>query len=639
MRGPVHGVIPAIVFFVLGCGVMLVRAEDGPGPIPDSGTKAVSENVIIVTAPPIIAKNDVRNGALVTVVEQQQIVNLDAQDASNSLRMTPGVTISRFNPVGSFGGGQGGSIYIHGHGTGRPGAEITTLFDGIPRFAGVWTHPLLDTLPVEIIDHMDVYKGAQPVLFGSMGFAAVDMIPKQITQPGFSTNLNAAWGSYETAILGLNHGGKVDDFDYFLSGSHRESEGHRENADGRVNAAYGRAGWQIDPNWYTSLQVLHTDASVGDPQAVGSAPIPIKETFNTKDELYILTVANKYDAFSGFVKFYLDNGRIDWVQYDTAPFDSVSHYENYGVHLQEAFRPWRGGEFTAGFDRDNFGGRAYENHQSGIINDVSEVFYINAPHLLASQTVPLAGADVTLSAGARFYDTRFFDDGFGWKAGLKADWKETRVWAAYARTRNYPGVYAVDMFSVWPNPQGWRSLRPELLDHFEIGASQDITSWLHTDLTVFYDNVDDAIRFQVPPPRLENAGAYISRGAEATVRAEPAKGLDLFMGLTYNDTTPDGVPAAPKLAFSAGAGYKIDRWKFNVDTQFVDDHFVQNPRFAPVPTEVDSYYLINARIGYRLEDHAELYLAVENLTNKSYEFLPGYPMPGINFRIGTNVSF
>lgn len=97
---------------------------------------------VVVVASPIIEGNRVSNtGNQVTTVSRKQIDDLNAQDLPSALRHTPGVVISRHNYVGSFGGGDGGAVYIRGMGSSRPGAEIQMLVDGVPKYAGIWTHP------------------------------------------------------------------------------------------------------------------------------------------------------------------------------------------------------------------------------------------------------------------------------------------------------------------------------------------------------------------------------------------------------------------------------------------------------------------------------------------------------------------
>ena len=106
------------------------------------GREPVRMDEVVVTASPITEGNRVnRLGSQVTSVTEDQIGDLNAQDFQSAVRMVPGVIISRQNPVGSFGGGDGGAIYIRGMGSARPGGEIQMAVDGIPKVVGVWSPP------------------------------------------------------------------------------------------------------------------------------------------------------------------------------------------------------------------------------------------------------------------------------------------------------------------------------------------------------------------------------------------------------------------------------------------------------------------------------------------------------------------
>ena len=147
-----------------------------------------------VVATPIIEGNWVSDYAnRITTVSDRQIEDLNALDFPSALRRVPGVTISRYNLVGSYGGAQGGAIFIRGMGSERPGAEISMLIDGRPSFVGIWTHPLMDMLSVNNLDHIDIYKGAQPVLFGNMAYGAVNLRTKRMTEEGFITRIRSAY--------------------------------------------------------------------------------------------------------------------------------------------------------------------------------------------------------------------------------------------------------------------------------------------------------------------------------------------------------------------------------------------------------------------------------------------------------------
>ena len=143
----------SVVGVFLGLGAAAVRAEDPRAQKADGKKEAkpaFEEHVTVVGRPIVEATEIDTYAGPVTTVTEDQVRDLNAQDVDSALRRVPGVVISRYNPVGNYGGGDGGALFIRGMGSGRPGAEISTMVDGIPKFVGVWTHPLLDTLSISI---------------------------------------------------------------------------------------------------------------------------------------------------------------------------------------------------------------------------------------------------------------------------------------------------------------------------------------------------------------------------------------------------------------------------------------------------------------------------------------------------------
>ena len=106
-------------------------------------------STVTVTASPIIEENRIDAfSSTAAVVSADQMRDQNAVDLPSALRNTPGVEISRYDQVGSYNGNQGGAVYIRGMGASRPGSEIKTYVDGVPVYMGVWSHPLLDLLPM-----------------------------------------------------------------------------------------------------------------------------------------------------------------------------------------------------------------------------------------------------------------------------------------------------------------------------------------------------------------------------------------------------------------------------------------------------------------------------------------------------------
>ena len=60
-------------------------------------------------------------------------------------------------------------------------------------------------------------------------------------------------------------------------------------------------------------------------------------------------------------------------------------------------------------------------------------------------------------------------------------------------------------------------------------------------------------------------------------------------------------------------------------------------------TELKEGVLINARLSVPLESFSpvagELFVALENLADRNYEYYPGYPMDGIMWYVGTRIQF
>lgn len=615
---------------------------------------------VVVLGKPIIEENRVTPlGNEVTTVTQEQIEQLNAQDLPSALRRTPGVVISRHNPVGSFGGGDGGAVFIRGMGSARPGAEILTTMDGIPRFVSVWTHPLMDVLSVDVARRVDVYKGAQPVLFGNMAFGVVDITTKRRASEGYETGMQLACGSYNTVVESIEHGGKSGPLDYYVIQSFRSSEGHRDNADGQLQNYLVRVGYDLTENWNLSALYNRTDNTAGDP---GSVFTGIRQgNFDTTSDFGVLTLANRFEGGDGWLKLYWDHGAIDWVnQYNTTTFrndvSTLTRWDNYGVRLRETFRPWDGGELLGGLDLDAISGKATflsPGTATPSLRFDRETYNLLAPYASVSHQFDL-GEDLWLkpSAGVRGFFHSHYENEAGPQAGLTLNVKDSQLHFGYSRGINYPGVFVETLSTVFmPGNNLQDQLRAETLDHFEVGLSQRFGEKLRCDVTAFMDNGRDRIVTVPPPPfppTWQNVGTFDTRGIEATVTFTPVADLALFAGGTFLEADPGNLPYTPRWTASTGLSWRfLKHFLLNVDGAFVDDQTVlsrDRNSAAFNTTRVSDYYVVSARIAYEFNlpwhnDRGQVFLAGENLTDVDYQQKAGYPMPGINGMAGIRLNF
>lgn len=591
-----------------------------------------------------------------TIVGRDQIEQIGAGDLTAALQRVPGVTVSRYNVVGAFGGGDGGAVFIRGHGSGRPGGEIATLVDGAPRFVGVWTHPLVDTLPIDFASQIQVHKSPQPVRFGSMSFGAINILPAQAVKQGLSSALRAEYGTWDTvAVMGevTYLDGPVN---VHAGYSHRESDGHRENADGEVDAFQTRIAYKLGNGWEASFLTQVIDSQANDPEPEGLG-LPIVENYDIEDNFYLAKLAHHSDEWDVEFRGYYEEGNLDWRQWHQpppAPFpaqqlNSVTTFDNYGLRSR-AERRFEALSLSGGLDWDIYGGAVTEDFAEGSDMVFDELkFKMLSPHATAELELgSLAGFDsASVSVGARYFDHDVFDGKLGGQGGVELQKGGVVVYANAARSYNYPGVY-VSVFGRRPPPwsigDDWRELNPEAVDHYELGVVVELPRG-HASFSIFRDEVSNALRIAPPPPAgfILNLGDYEINGAEANLHYSPFEVLMLYGGLTILDTD-ETVPNAPDWSASAGFTWKpIERWSVNGDWQYVGDRRVISTRFGEILGEVGAYNLVGLRISHELDlgeaVRANIYVRVENMLDEDYEHRAGYPMPGAQLIVGTHLRF
>jgi outer membrane cobalamin receptor len=630
---------------------LTAAATEEPTPTPTPTPTPVFRDEVTVSETPILDSNRVDEfGSLIGTVTADQIDDLNAQDLSAALRRVPGVVVSRFNPIGAFGGGDGGGIFIRGHGSGRPGSEIATFTDGVPRFVGVWTHPLLDPLTLDTTDRIDVHRSAQPVLYGNMAFGAVNMISKRRTDAGFGGRFVGSWGEHQTLVGRLEAGGRHESLDWYLTASHRASDGHRDNADGEVQAVSGRLGHAFGDHWDLTVRYEHVEGDVGDPGMVGGTPPPVDPRYVTTSDFAVAVLSHDHGAWEGSATLYLDDGTADWLQWDggaAESFRSVTDWNNWGLRLRETVEPWAGGTLVVGLDHDVYGGEFVERRPTDDRLATDLDFRNTAPYVMVSHRF---GDRVVVqpSLGVRYNDSRYFGGEWGGQAGLTVGFGKHQLYANAAHAFNLPGVWAAVQYGGWGLGDDWQNLDAETVDHLEVGWIVHLSQDVRLDLSLYSDRVENALRFVAPPPpppSFANIGDYETRGVELSVSARVATGLTVFAGVTASDTEPDDVPNLPDTTATAGLSWATaSGFRMNLDAQYLSERSVLNPRFAPGQAPVGAFTLVNGRGAMplqwlRLPPSGELFVAVENLLDEDYEYRVGYPMPGLTWTAGVDITF
>jgi len=626
--------------------------------LPASAAEVVRLDDYLVAATPIVESTrvDALTGR-VTAITAAQLVELNARDLQSALRRVPGVVVSHFNPVGSFGGTEGGAVFIRGLGTARPGAEIQLSIDGVPSFNSIWTHPILDMLNVELARRIDIHKGAQPVLFGNMAFAVVDLAPKFREQPGQGGAVTLTAGSFGTWSALAEGGYRGEALDAYVLASTRASDGHRTNADGRLRAAYVRLGWTFDERWSAHIFYNGTGNYADDPGPDPARVPPALQFGNGRfaddNDLVVATVTHRDPGLEGSLKAYSSRGKLDWTGQYHAPTArnenvTVTEYANRGLRLRETLRPAAGTEIIGGVDLDRIAGQ-YRSLTGGEAGSFPRTAVrIDSVYGAISRAWTLGRAwTLRPSVGARHLNHSVFADEFAPQAGLVATDGTTEWHVSAARGVNFPGLFVM---AIPPGNNRHRELSAETVDHAEIGVSRRLGETVRVEVSVFRDDGADRIVTSYPPfpPVWKNLTAFRTEGIEAAVSWAPRATWAAYAAVTAMRATPDDLPYVPEWSGSAGLNWRLTRAvRLSVDGQYVGARSVlarNRDINALNAARLGSYVLLNARLAYAFEaadwrPAGEIFVAGENLGDADYEQKFGYPMPGASGTVGTSFNW
>lgn len=641
-----------------------------------------------------VTPKDTRYGTRYNVVTEEEIREQNSHDFHSTLRNVPGVIFQSKNLVGSQ---TSHSLYIRGRGMSHPSADFTILFDGAPRYGGLFGQVLGDGIPVSAIGGIEVYKSPQPSQFGS-GYGSINVLPKHLTIEGWEGALTASGGSYGTFDEDFSVGVSKEPFDVYMSQSRVRTDGHREHSGADQESYYLYGGYQINHGWNIRFLLNYVDGSTDapppnvTPTATNGVTNRAAERYQTETLFTTITLNHKYDRFSGYLKAYHNETDFDLLQEllngeryggNTGGLKSRQEIRLYGMRGKETLHFWPGGEIVLGADLDmtdlkntqrTYSGLATAGINGGLARRVWDFpgTQIVSPYGAVSQEIGhREGLHFVPSIGVRYYTHDEFKDKAAAQGGLVFGYKNTGLTMNYSRGVIYPTPVALMNFVLESAPvanarQYWRNLKPEVVDHYEAGIVHTWPNKGSLGATIFRDQGKD--RFQaymfgpIPLQFNDPVGHYKIRGLELTGTALPTKNLELFCGATWlqsqasgqNRVDVDRLPYTPSFQFQAGLRWTyLEKFRLSADMQHLKGLYqgtlsragtfnISDPGHI---NKLDDITLMNARLSYRF-DYAPLrlkasegFVAVDNIFSHDYEYAKGYPMAGTTIFAGVSLRF
>ena len=520
-------------------------------------------------------------------------------------------------------------------------------------------------VPLAEVDRVEFLHGAQSTLYGSDAMTSVIQI---FTRGGNSLvpelRFGADAGNYSTAHGFLTLSGTRSSLDYNLFGDQFNTAGQGINDDYSNSLQGGNVGIRFTPHTLFRLRARHSNNRTGVQSEwnFNGAPLepPDSDQWARQNNLLAsaqLVVAGRARWQHRFTAFEYSHKRTNVDTFDDPGriFDFASHaitnINRAGFEYQGDYRERSWAHATVGYEFED------ENGFVGDLNFPPLTHGLRLNHAVYGQEMLMLGR-FSLVAGARFAHNESFGNkgvprvalsllalkgghvfsGTRFQFSYATGIKEPRFDESFARG---PGII--------PNP----NLKPEENRAFEAGVQQALLGGKYAFTATYYNNLfRNQIDFAILDPvtftgQYENIDKSMAHGAEIELHGRPLARLSVDAGYNYASTQILAQPFAfdalhqpgqpllrrPKHSGSFLLTYLGSGWGASLgasvvgrrpDSDFQGFNIDHAAGYARV--DLGGWYAFSSRIT--------AYANVENVLDKHYQEVVGYPALGTNFRAG-----
>ena len=604
----------------------------------------------------------------VNVLSAEEIAKRNASTFDQALESIPGVTINRSAGTATNSMSIRGASEMLGGGVGN---RVLLLIDGRPAITADTGGANWSLLPIDVIQRVEVVKGALSPLYGSNAMGGVvnfiTKSPTNVRKTKFNIGLGyfgeqPEWMRYTEnrnyfEDIGITHSNSYQNLGYIFHLSGKQSDGYRQNTDFGFYNTYGkiqyvtqrdlRAGlslgrtsmergyphtWLINSQepYVHPLKVAHEKTNDRQKKDIWNFDLFLQSPINFNSKLS----ANLY-YFENYSKslFNPDNLRDDNWPYN---FFTDSNARKTGGLIQMDIYRFRKNFLILGLDAqidwvdskpaEIMFGKHQANTLAGFAQDKITV-----------------RDNFSVTLGAR-YDYRHLVDGksegqISPKLGLSYqvdDDTALRFSLGQAfRTPSLGEIYLKKEIHSGINFKENPNLKAEKLRFYgEIGLRRKLSNFLKIDTSLFIYDFSDMIlwkRLSENEFQVTNLNRSVIKGVETGVKFSWG---DLFAiaNYTYLDAkdrtegrADDKLPYKPKHTAYTALDYQYARFKLGASLRYVSkvEEAIFYPKDAP-----ETFYVVNVKLSYNVSGRITLSAGVNNLLNRQYEEMARYRMPG-----------
>lgn len=641
--------------------------------------KTASLEEIVVTATKVEEpKKDV--SASVQIITQEDIKNSTAKDAGDLL------SEAGVGHIHKYPGALTGRIGIRGlAGDAHDDPfknKVLVLVNG--SLAGTSN---LALIPVDNIERIEIVKGSASVLYGSQAMGGVINIITKEGKEGIHGSAGVEAGSWEFWKTSAELNGKKGAFDFYLTASHSAMDDYKAKIKDKNGNDYGkntgyndeavsaRFGYRLFDGHHISVGLQRWKGwEIGSPNASYS---PDYDDHTDKDRNGF-DIGYKTETFDAKYYFVKNKSENHTVTSGAITNTTTTEKDTQGVNAQKSFH--------IGDHRVIIGGQ-WDRIEVESSRKTGAPYYPNSKYdsygVFTEGRLSLFDKKLLLSAGLRYdyFENRILTtagipsvkprkenlDNVSVRGGLVyklADSLSLKGNIGTAFRAPAPDELATDYVSSWGTRYiGNPNLKPEKSTSYDAGVeySRDLFKsgliFFHTD---FKDKILSYYDSSLSAQTFKNVDGATIQGIEANISYDIglASGLNIsiepFTNITYHmkysskdelEINKYGKTSlyTPKWTGAFGIRAGKEKWDARLIANYTGDEKVQDwnsssPTYGKAIDKSD-FTVVNLKGAYRPIKNFEITASIENLFDRAYEYVMGYPMPRRTFIGGVKWIF
>ena len=550
---------------------------------------------------------------------------------------------------------------------GMSAEQTQVLLDGIPLNNLQLGSMDLSLLQGGDFDALEIYRGSNALLGGSGAIGGSLNLRSRTPLKHFNLQLNSGWNSLKNKQVSLQLDLPFQQIKNAFTFSHANGLNHYKtafesgpvllrNRDFRQNFVAWKTVFRPQNRWRFFFRIAQFKKAAGAPKAFTNLNSEATNRARITIDNTMLYAGFRFLAPEIFEMYFNGYLRNEWMTYHD-PFLLINNQSLHSVHFNQ--------------EKGLQGRFHYSPRQSLLIKSGVE---------LAEQKISSSNAGQHGRSRASFYvlsDWRLFEKRFSlqafhlngglrlekidryaaiWlpSAGFTLNWSLVQFFASIGKNFRVPNFN--DLFWV---PGGNPELKPEYSFNSEAGLRllKTFGQWVtQNEISIFRNVVQNQIKWLPAPNGLWqpfNIAGVKSRGLEVDWTLTDL--LERFkITLNYNyiqtlknkaeypedPTVGNQLPFLPREKLAVSLQLKLRNFRLTFSAQQVSFRYLDfsNKADQILPGYLESHLSLGYHFSFN-RFSLQPALQIENIFNKHYAILPGYPLPGRYFALNLNFKF